>query len=161
MHRKPDARNRKIRAPAVPTAGPVQARPRASPRMILSLLSWSRIKRSIATQSRCGMSDRVLRSFSDEPSPQPRNADRLQHSTLHSLLFSRDLQRCPSLRHLRAKQYASSQPVHREDGPPDHGNGLALKTGGDAMWYLPLSITLEMKKTRSSWSLILRVQFTI
>ncbi len=29
------------------------------------------------------------------------------------------------------------------------------------MWYLPLSITLEMKKTRSSWSLILRVQFTI
>ncbi len=29
------------------------------------------------------------------------------------------------------------------------------------MWYLPLSITLEVKKTRSSWSLILRVQFTI
>ncbi|PWV86663.1 hypothetical protein DEV92_11555 [Phyllobacterium myrsinacearum] len=27
------------------------------------------------------------------------------------------------------------------------------------MWYLPLSITLEMKKTRSSWSLILRVHF--
>ncbi|SDP04159.1 hypothetical protein SAMN05443582_103238 [Phyllobacterium sp. OV277] len=27
------------------------------------------------------------------------------------------------------------------------------------MWYLPLSITLEMKKTRTSWQLVIRVNF--
>lgn len=27
------------------------------------------------------------------------------------------------------------------------------------MWYIPLSITLEMKKTRNSWLLIIRVNF--
>ncbi|MBA8876662.1 hypothetical protein FHW16_000344 [Phyllobacterium myrsinacearum] len=29
------------------------------------------------------------------------------------------------------------------------------------MWYLPLSITLEMKRTRTSWSLVIRVRFII
>ncbi|PWV86664.1 hypothetical protein DEV92_11556 [Phyllobacterium myrsinacearum] len=29
------------------------------------------------------------------------------------------------------------------------------------MWYLPLSITLEVKRTRTSWTLVIRVQFTI
>ncbi len=27
------------------------------------------------------------------------------------------------------------------------------------MWYPPLSITLEMKKTRTSWTLVIRVNF--
>jgi hypothetical protein len=27
------------------------------------------------------------------------------------------------------------------------------------MWYLPLSFTLEMKKTRTSWYLVIRVHF--
>jgi hypothetical protein len=27
------------------------------------------------------------------------------------------------------------------------------------MWYLPLSITLEVKKTRTSWHLVIRVHF--
>jgi hypothetical protein len=31
---------------------------------------------------------------------------------------------------LRVKQHALSQPVYREDGPLDCGNGLALKSGG-------------------------------
>ena len=26
------------------------------------------------------------------------------------------------------------------------------------MWFLPLSITLEMKRTRSTWQLLLRIQ---
>ena len=26
------------------------------------------------------------------------------------------------------------------------------------MWFLPLSITLEMKRTRSTWQFLLRVQ---
>jgi hypothetical protein len=29
------------------------------------------------------------------------------------------------------------------------------------MWFLPLSITLEMKRTRKGWRLLLRVQFFI
>ncbi len=28
------------------------------------------------------------------------------------------------------------------------------------VWYLPLSITLEVKRTRTSWQLTIRVQFT-
>lgn len=44
-------------------------------------------------------------------------------------------------------------------GLSDLGIGLARKTGGDAMWYLPLSITLEMKKTRTSWQLTIRILF--
>nr|DAU40450.1 MAG TPA: hypothetical protein [Caudoviricetes sp.] len=29
------------------------------------------------------------------------------------------------------------------------------------MWFMPLSVTLEMKRTRSSWSLRIRVQFVL
>ncbi|WP_162293157.1 hypothetical protein [Phyllobacterium zundukense] len=44
-------------------------------------------------------------------------------------------------------------------GLSDQGSGLAHETGGDAMWYLPLRITLELKKTRTSWTLTIRVLF--
>ncbi|TDQ35900.1 hypothetical protein DEV91_101383 [Phyllobacterium brassicacearum] len=27
------------------------------------------------------------------------------------------------------------------------------------MWFLPLRVTLEMKKTRTSWQLVIRVHF--
>ncbi|MBA8901277.1 hypothetical protein FHW17_002167 [Phyllobacterium sp. P30BS-XVII] len=46
-------------------------------------------------------------------------------------------------------------------GLPDHGNGLALKTGGDMMWRKPLSITLEVKRTRTGWTLVIRVRFAL
>ncbi|QRI43784.1 hypothetical protein [Bacteriophage sp.] len=29
------------------------------------------------------------------------------------------------------------------------------------MWYLPLSITLDVKRTRTGWQVTLRVQFTV
>lgn len=29
------------------------------------------------------------------------------------------------------------------------------------MWYLPLSITLELQKTRTSWTLKVRVSFAL
>ena len=29
------------------------------------------------------------------------------------------------------------------------------------MWYLPLSVTLEVKKTRTSWSLVVRISFSL
>ena len=58
------------------------------------------------------------------------------------------------------KQQAPGQRVLGEDGPiRPQGKGLARKTGGDAMWYLPLRITLELKKTRTSWQLTIRVFF--
>jgi hypothetical protein len=53
-----------------------------------------------------------------------------------------------------------SQPVYRGRlASPTIGKGLAFKLGGDVMWYLPLSFTLEMKKTRTSWYLVIRVHF--
>jgi hypothetical protein len=51
--------------------------------------------------------------------------------------------------------------VHREDGPLDHGNGLAFELGGEAMWFKPLVITLEMKRTRTGLQILLRVRFII
>lgn len=29
------------------------------------------------------------------------------------------------------------------------------------MWLLPISLTLEMKRTRTSWTLTIRVQFMV
>jgi hypothetical protein len=44
-------------------------------------------------------------------------------------------------------------------GHTDFGKGLALENGGDAMWFLPLSVTLVVRKTRTSWSIAVRVAF--
>jgi hypothetical protein len=44
-------------------------------------------------------------------------------------------------------------------GRADRGNGLALDHGGDVMWFLPLSITLSVRKTRTGWSVAVRVSF--
>jgi len=63
---------------------------------------------------------------------------------------------------LRAEAAAPNQPAlplsmrHR-----DRGNGFALNPEVTAMWYLPLSITLEMKRTRTSWQLRFRVRFIL
>jgi hypothetical protein len=39
------------------------------------------------------------------------------------------------------------------------GKGLALDQGGDAMWFLPLGITFSVRKTRTGWSVSVRVNF--
>jgi len=39
------------------------------------------------------------------------------------------------------------------------GKGLALDQGGDAMWFLPRGITLSVRKTRTGWSIAIRVIF--
>ncbi|ATU92427.1 hypothetical protein B5P45_23370 [Phyllobacterium zundukense] len=53
-----------------------------------------------------------------------------------------------------------SQPVYSERmGRSDRGEGLAVNSEVNTMWYLPFSVTLTMKKTRSSWLLSLRVNF--
>ncbi len=44
-------------------------------------------------------------------------------------------------------------------GHPGLGEGLALEMEMMRMWFLPLTITLEMKKTRSGWQASLRVTF--
>jgi hypothetical protein len=44
-------------------------------------------------------------------------------------------------------------------GRTDFGKSLALESGGDAMWFLPLSVTLVVRKTRTSWSITVRVIF--
>jgi hypothetical protein len=46
-------------------------------------------------------------------------------------------------------------------GPADPGKGLALDHGGEVMWWLPLSVTLSVRKTRTSWSIIVRVAFIV
>jgi hypothetical protein len=54
---------------------------------------------------------------------------------------------------------ASSQPVHRQNGLPDCGNSLAFELGGEIMRIFPFSITLIFRKTRTSWSWTVWVQF--
>jgi hypothetical protein len=44
-------------------------------------------------------------------------------------------------------------------GFPDCGNSLALQKEVTIMWHLPIRITLEVKRTRTSWSIAIRVQF--
>jgi len=44
-------------------------------------------------------------------------------------------------------------------GRADFGKSLAIRTGGDDMWFRPLSVTLMVRKTRTSWSLSVRVTF--
>jgi hypothetical protein len=46
-------------------------------------------------------------------------------------------------------------------GHADQGNGLALETGGDVMWFLPFSITLAVRKTRTGWSMTVRATFIV
>jgi hypothetical protein len=61
---------------------------------------------------------------------------------------------------LRAKAAASSPAgAIRKIGLPDCGNSLALEQEVKAMRHLPITITPELKRTRTSWSLTLRVQF--
>ncbi len=45
------------------------------------------------------------------------------------------------------------------DGLPGCGESLACEQEVHAMWQLPVRITLEVKRTRTSWQLIVRVQF--
>lgn len=60
---------------------------------------------------------------------------------------------------LLAKAEGPSQPAPPgRIGHPGQGEGPASK-GVMPMWLLPLSITLDVKKTRRSWTLRLRVSF--
>jgi len=62
------------------------------------------------------------------------------------------------IRALRAEAAARSQPARSgRVGHPDRGNGLAFKTEDMPMWFLPISISLSMAKTRMGWSVRIRV----
>jgi hypothetical protein len=44
-------------------------------------------------------------------------------------------------------------------GHADPGKGLALDDGGEVMWWIPLSLTLNVRKTRTGWSMTVRIHF--
>jgi len=44
-------------------------------------------------------------------------------------------------------------------GRTDFGKSLVFENGGDAMWFLPLSVTLVVRKTRTGWLVSVRVAF--
>jgi len=43
-------------------------------------------------------------------------------------------------------------------GHADPGKGLALDGGGEVMWWIPLSFTLYVRKTRTGWIVSVRVK---
>jgi hypothetical protein len=49
--------------------------------------------------------------------------------------------------------------VSGETGSPDCGKSLAFTLGDETMRYLPFSVSLTMKRTRTSWTIAIRVQF--
>jgi len=64
--------------------------------------------------------------------------------------------------HLKAEAVALNQPVQlRRMSYRDRGNGFAFNSEVNAMWFLPVSVTLEMKRTRTSWLLVIRVHFIL
>jgi len=48
-----------------------------------------------------------------------------------------------------------------QGGSRRRGDGLAPAPEVTAMWFLPLTITLRMRRTRNSWLLELRVQLIV
>ena len=63
------------------------------------------------------------------------------------------------IRVLTAKAAAPSQPAQSGRQAPPAVAMPCRQTGGKAMWFIPISVTLEMKRTRKSWTLVFRVQF--
>jgi hypothetical protein len=43
-------------------------------------------------------------------------------------------------------------------GHADPGKGLAVETGGEVMWLIPLNIALVVRKTRTGWYLSVRIR---
>jgi len=65
-----------------------------------------------------------------------------------------------TISNLKAEAAALSQPVQSwRMSRRDRGNGFAFNSEVHAMWFLPVSVTLEMKRTRTSWTLVIRVRF--
>ncbi len=64
---------------------------------------------------------------------------------------------------LTAKQQHRASRCDQGDGPPwlRHTANMLSKLGVKRMWFLPLSITLEVKKNRISWSLTIRFSFSL
>lgn len=56
-----------------------------------------------------------------------------------------------------------STPAHRLGWSEAAGNGRgpALDLGGQSMWLLPIQLALRIQKTRSGWTIHLRVNLFI